>query len=1480
MQFDEDEDDEDYNEEAIEASTQRATRVIVEKNSKSTQNVCITPYIRIGCIKLTRVAPKTPADFGIVTAIELENFMCHSHLEVKLGPLINFVIGHNGSGKSAILTGLTLCLGGKPTSTNRGSSLKTFIKEGQNQARITLKLKNSGDGYKPDVYGDIIIVERSFSREGNSSYKLKSKTGRLISNKREELDEVCDYMGLQVDNPMNVLTQDAARQFINNSSEREKYKFFIKGVQLEQLHQDYKLLIDSIINTEATLETKRSHLLLLKKHKEEAKHKLDQCKGQQQLQQKIQQLRHQMAWVQVEDQEKDLTGRIQAKIDESEKAFEKVNAARDQAAENLAAESEELRPIDEEEFQIKDKMDTTRQELMKIQSDMRDAVAQVQAQKNRITVTEGKKSEEERRLRGVDGGSNAQLVSEKEERVRERDHVTAQVQELETEHIRCQSQLTAAKESSQNIQRQINGKQDEIQKIRNREQELRRVQNQAMLAYGQNMQNLLRLIEDEARKGNWKEKPIGPLGRHVTLLKQDWSPILETIFGNGLSGFVVTNYEDQSLLRKLMYNNNCQFPVSICNNTSLKLREPDERYDTILRILEHLVIQNGIEQALLFDDQEDANAVWSTVTEHNSRNIQVCYAKNLGKRGWGLRIGGRVGGNAVKPVKAWPGAPRMKTDLDNQRSLRFFEGRKKQLRIQKQRLEDRIEKIANDIEENVADSRLGILETQLETFKKDLESDEQVYMELSVSRRTLIEEQESYKRQLGDLKNRLETARKAVHQREQELSNVMAQRQQALIDKNHWHAKLEGAQAELRRGQQQYDARERIVQEFTAKANAVCERVEVSRGATAHKLDQTLKKLTRELDESNRRIGGTLEEIATACEAATKSYLQARKDLGEMQKLLEIMKHSYKDRTIRWKKFRHYISARARAQFMWLMSQRAFRGRLRIDHDNQELKLEVQPSQQESEAGRGPKTLSGGERSFSTVCLLLALWEAMGSPIRCLDEFDVFMDSVNRTISVKMMIEAARRSIGKQFILITPQDMSSIDSSADVKDGDWKANLKAPAKDLRPQTDDVTATKGLEFEDLYIKRELLMGIFEAGFDKPSPIQEETIPVALTGRDILARAKNGTGKTAAFVIPALERVNPKSTKTQALILVPTRELALQTSQVCKTLGKHLGVNVMVTTGGTGLKDDIIRLNDAVHILVGTPGRILDLAGKGVADFSECPIFIMDEADKLLSPEFTPIIEQLLAYFPIDRQTMLFSATFPLVVKSFMLQINQSIIFCNSTNRVELLAKKITELGYSCFYSHAKMAQNHRNRVFHDFRNGVCRNLVCSDLLTRGIDIQAVNVVINFDFPKNAETYLHRIGRSGRFGHLGLAINLINWEDRFNLYKIEQELGTEIQPIPPTIDKKLYNYNSSTGSYQSPRQLQNAQPKPRPGPGSSSQAQGAPPHTQQVPSQGQYQNTNSAAQNHQNRRPPRFNNPNQQGRPNGFNTHEGGPSVRAM
>ena len=397
---------------------------------------------------------------------------------------------------------------------------------------------------------------------------------------------------------------------------------------------------------------------------------------------------------------------------------------------------------------------------------------------------------------------------------------------------------------------------------------------------------------------------------------------------------------------------------------------------------------------------------------------------------------------------------------------------------------------------------------------------------------------------------------------------------------------------------------------------------------------------------------------------------------------------------------------------------------------------------------------------------------------------------------------------------------------------EWKKGHSIP-KDTKLKTEDVTKTKGLLFENFALKEDVLKGIFEKGFEKPSPIQEEAIPLVLAGKHLLARAKNGTGKTCAYVIPIVNKVNTAISKIQAVILVPTRELALQTSLVVKEIGKFLNVQSMVSTGGTLVKDDIMRLYNPVHIMVGTPGRILDLAKKNVADLSHAEILVFDEADKLLSLDFHSVVEELLSFFPKTLQIMLFSATFPLSVKYFKdkflpncvevnlmdeltlkgitqyyafveekqkvhclntlytkLQINQAIIFCNSTLRVELLAQKITLLGYSCFYIHSKMSQEERSKVFHDFRGGACRVLVSSDLITRGIDIQSVNVVINFDFPKNSETYLHRIGRSGRYGHLGLAIDLITEEDKMNLFLIEKELETEIIPIPKSVDKSLY------------------------------------------------------------------------------------------
>jgi len=216
----------------------------------------------------------------------------------------------------------------------------------------------------------------------------------------------------------------------------------------------------------------------------------------------------------------------------------------------------------------------------------------------------------------------------------------------------------------------------------------------------------------------------------------------------------------------------------------------------------------------------------------------------------------------------------------------------------------------------------------------------------------------------------------------------------------------------------------------------------------------------------------------------------------------------------------------------------------------------------------------------------------------------------------------------------------------------WKSQLKLPPKDGRKKTSDVTDTKGNEFEDFCLKRELLMGIFEKGWEKPSPIQEASIPIALSGRDILARAKNGTGKTGAYTIPCLEQIDPTKDIIQGMIIVPTRELALQTSQIAIEVSKHLGIKTMVTTGGTNLKDDIMRIYEKVHLVVATPGRILDLMEKQVANVSKCKMLVLDEADKLLSQDFKGMLDRVISHLPPSRQILLYSATFPLTVETFM------------------------------------------------------------------------------------------------------------------------------------------------------------------------------------------------------------------------------------
>jgi translation initiation factor 4A len=366
------------------------------------------------------------------------------------------------------------------------------------------------------------------------------------------------------------------------------------------------------------------------------------------------------------------------------------------------------------------------------------------------------------------------------------------------------------------------------------------------------------------------------------------------------------------------------------------------------------------------------------------------------------------------------------------------------------------------------------------------------------------------------------------------------------------------------------------------------------------------------------------------------------------------------------------------------------------------------------------------------------------------------------------------------------------------------------------------------FDSMNLPENLLRGIYSHGFERPSAIQQKAVVPIKDGRDVLAQAQSGTGKTGAFSIGSMCRIDPSVRKPQVLVLVPTRELAQQIESVATGLGNYLGITIYSTTGGTPIHTDLRALEKGAQFIVGTPGRIYDLMNRGALHRQNLKVLIMDEADQMLEDRFREQVMCILELgFPKDTRVALFSATMPQEVIEFsekllqdpvrilvppeevtldgikqfyvdlqreewkydvlcdlyqQLHINQAIIYCNKRQKAEWLAEKMSGQGFPLSFIHGEMDVEERRRRMLEFRRGGIRVLISTDLLARGIDVQQVSLVINFELPMQRENYIHRIGRSGRFGRKGVAINLICPEEAKSLKEIEEHYGTKVVPLP--------------------------------------------------------------------------------------------------
>lgn len=368
------------------------------------------------------------------------------------------------------------------------------------------------------------------------------------------------------------------------------------------------------------------------------------------------------------------------------------------------------------------------------------------------------------------------------------------------------------------------------------------------------------------------------------------------------------------------------------------------------------------------------------------------------------------------------------------------------------------------------------------------------------------------------------------------------------------------------------------------------------------------------------------------------------------------------------------------------------------------------------------------------------------------------------------------------------------------------------------------------FDEMKLREELLRGIYAYGFEKPSAIQQRAIIPCIRGHDVIAQAQSGTGKTATFSIAILQQLDLTLKECQALILAPTRELAQQIQKVVLALGDFMGATCHACIGGTNVREGMSKLEQGVQIVVGTPGRVSDMITRKALNIKNIKLFVLDEADEMLSRGFKEQIHEVFTKMPYNIQVVLLSATMPVevldVTKKFMrepirilvkkeeltlegikqfyinvgredwkletlcdiystLTITQAVIFCNTRRKVDWLTQQMHAKDFTVSAMHGDMEQRERDVIMREFRSGSSRVLITTDLLARGIDVQQVSLVINYDLPNNRENYIHRIGRGGRFGRKGVAINFVTEDDKRTLRDIEQFYNTQITEMPQNV-----------------------------------------------------------------------------------------------
>ncbi|KZT41654.1 P-loop containing nucleoside triphosphate hydrolase protein [Sistotremastrum suecicum HHB10207 ss-3] len=1023
-----------------------------------------------------------PGKVAIIKKIELHNFMCHKRLTVNLGEQINFIIGHNGSGKSAILTALVLALGTKASMTGRGSGIKSFVMEGEKVAEVEVTIKNEGpEAYKPEVYGKSIVVSRRFTSEGSSNYKIQTEHKKTVSTKREELTAMCDHMQLQMDNPMNVLTQDSSRQFLSFTHPREKYQLFLRGTQLAQLMEEYEICAENIAKAKRLIEQKRAIIPELKENMNMYKGRVKEAEKMIARRDGVEALKAELAWAHIKGKEQELEkairdgSKLQEKIATLRNSLQEAEINSEKSAENLAtiealvAQGDDLTPLTARKQELGDLIKANKEEVLQATANEREINEAVRRCNDTIDSLTKKIEEALAKLREDRQGKEEAILAKIKDEEEKLAKITERIRDIPDE-IRTQKDRKAEidnvgnsmKSDMDRLRGEIVGCESQITQIRD-------TARNELAKFGENLGPVLAAIQSESWTG---QAPLGPIGKYVKLRDEKWAPIFRIMLGSQMSGFVVENGQDRQKLLRIMQQYRC-------SNTSIVVAkfdlfdysrgEPAPEYLTALRALDienewvKRVLINGshIESIYLSDTRAQGEHLLSTIPRGGTGwSLDLFIVRNFGG-GSGkstnfmekLRHEDKrhqlfIGGSITDNVNRWT---ERKADLERQlqeinlrgrgfrqthdeitRTLKALDDENRRLSQEKTQRDRKISNFRNELHQD-APVDLTVLEESRNETKEEKQSLLDQFVPITARKqaandanRPLVKEQDDIRKKIRDIEDK-------KHEVSEQLEKATMDHLKAKNAVTHWTGALQREEKKVTEHQEMQSVLETEFEEWTVAATENFALVENPRKAPLVKKE--LDSLKAALEKGDQERGYTLEEAEDDLIRAKEIYRKAGLEIKTMDELTKALSDALNDRMRKWAFFRDFRTLQTKEMFAYLLGHRGYFGVLKIDHIKCEMSLKVRTDDQANTQGKDkdPKALSGGEKSYSTICLLLAMWRSMSCPVRCLDEFDVFMDSVNRRISMKLMISEANIAEATQHILITPQDMSAIQLGSTVR---------------------------------------------------------------------------------------------------------------------------------------------------------------------------------------------------------------------------------------------------------------------------------------------------------------------------------------------------------------------------------------------------------------------------------------------------------------